>query len=347
RREARHIRHQQRRERQARFQQQLYDSQFEEENQSNNPLLEGLRENVLQGDFSTDDLLIRFDNNGRMIFVDRAILGDEESETDWESDSSDTDTDSELSSESRQNNEVRNQEENSSQPIQPNQSTPAVGNDLFVSTYEQTELGNGQVQNENGVHNEIIQQSGQQNRTNIDNQPSSQRAENEDLLSRLFNQEDMRQWQRRLTRLRRQEQNHIRRARRQRQREQRLRRDGLWRQADRTILGTLPNGSPGLPGISYIPLVCMGIGHVRDGIFRIAVQRRSLIASSLAAFTTRHGPGAWRLPLRVVFSGETAIDIGGVRREWFVSLVHALTSPELGLFEANPSNDYRLSFSKY
>ncbi|KAA6365446.1 MAG: hypothetical protein EZS28_039027, partial [Streblomastix strix] len=42
-----------------------------------------------------------------------------------------------------------------------------------------------------------------------------------------------------------------------------------------------------------------------------------------------------------------AIDIGGVRREWFVSLVHALTSPELGLFEANPSNDYRLSFSKY
>ncbi|KCV70346.1 hypothetical protein H696_02673 [Fonticula alba] len=79
--------------------------------------------------------------------------------------------------------------------------------------------------------------------------------------------------------------------------------------------------------------------------FNIRVRRSRLLDDSYRA-VIRADPQHLRRPLNVTFAGESALDYGGVQREWFAAVSKLAFSPDYGLFEYAKSGQYLLDVSR-
>lgn len=71
---------------------------------------------------------------------------------------------------------------------------------------------------------------------------------------------------------------------------------------------------------------------------KIKVKRESLLADSLSEIERNNGN--YKKSLRVEFIGEPGIDVGGIRKEWFLLLKTALFNPARGLFIEDDESHY-------
>jgi len=63
---------------------------------------------------------------------------------------------------------------------------------------------------------------------------------------------------------------------------------------------------------------------ISDDVFRITIRRNHVFEDALMTF---RNDGEWeQKPLKVIFSGEPAIDYGGPRREFFTLLLKSIAS---------------------
>lgn len=71
---------------------------------------------------------------------------------------------------------------------------------------------------------------------------------------------------------------------------------------------------------------------------KIKVNRESLLADSLSEIERNNGN--YKKSLRVEFIGEPGIDVGGIRKEWFLLLKTALFTPSRNLFVEDEDSHY-------
>lgn len=71
---------------------------------------------------------------------------------------------------------------------------------------------------------------------------------------------------------------------------------------------------------------------------KIKVKRESLLADSLSEIERNNGN--YKKSLRVEFVGEPGIDVGGIRKEWFLLLKTALFNPARNLFVEDEESHY-------
>ena len=115
-------------------------------------------------------------------------------------------------------------------------------------------------------------------------------------------------------------------------------------------LGVALARAPGIPtlrDIGFAPLLgnagpVGGGGHSSSGVddltspyFVVRIKRSELLQSALHIVSSA-SPHMLRKPLRVAFEGEPASDAGGVRRDFFASLVASIFRVEFGMFSWLP-----------
>lgn len=75
------------------------------------------------------------------------------------------------------------------------------------------------------------------------------------------------------------------------------------------------------------------------GECRITVRRENLFEDAFVE-VMRHSPDDLRKRFLIMFKGEDGVDFGGVSREFFFLLSHAIFDPSFCLFENTEKGNY-------